>query len=1164
MRGAKLNGKGQFTIIAAMLVAIVLIAAVMTTYSAIRYAQLEEQPRVLSAVDEINLGLKHVLGFTVGYYGSVLQVTGNTTYAKQLALNYLRSGLVNIGDIRPEWSPSFEIRDFDLRTYWFTNASYSAGNFTVEYDLNGLGVYGMTYSTSCRLDVKVLGTFPDNRTRIQITKDNGEPVVNLGLQSLKFYRYIYSNLTWEYVSPTEEPTIYADGIYEVKIPDGISNSSFVVSVEDSRGIIVVASSFSRYNIDLEWYTDQTEHYVELISNIDGVPDKGTHSNFTAQQYTDGNFDVLTEETCTVSKLYNATHWRPLGSTICVSGNVDNLQNDDNTYMQLRSYPTAYSSTDYSTIEFDNANSAASSNSMSLSWWHTTGFGPNRILLVAVDVFKSGGTPTTVTSVTYDGVTLTQIATAVWSSNPQVRSYVFMLTNPAPGTKLINVNFAASTYAVGGSVTYTNVNQTHPILANNTASGSGTSASINLDASGSYSKMLFGHIGTYSTSDYTVTNTSKQTLRWAQNASKYKGLASDNSVTSGVQTMSWSISKSASWVAIAVLLRPTMLPTEFTCEAEFIGGSDTFSWEWLTWPIDGSATIDGVSVTFQLYNYTANQYPNSGDGYQTATFGTSDITLPIQNITVSPTDFRNSTGHWKIKITSIKETSTPFDLKLDLIRFSPAVLNYALELEEQWTSVETTGRYELCIKTGALDAEPLKVEVRSGASWVPVINALQPGTWNNVSVTRYITSPFTIRFKDSNDADDPTPSSWEIEAVLLKHKTPSSFLQTLPESTIVVELLQNGTMRWLGQALQMTTQELPIPPVPVKAIHVNQTRNGLDEEVPFQIEDWASEYRIPQGLTSNATVFSNRQMIVFLVDIHVTKITIWWDGSDETTQTPLAYTNLYFKQDEPNNNRLNNGKIILQIINSSRSFNVTSTVIGTDTFSNASFMRINNEISVYGADCAKVIHHGVIRDIIQQEAEWDNGVDNCYDLYANIIITLPANVTYYTYDLRLMFLSTTYTRNVKDLCPIRFSVSPSSPTAMTENGTSGGYPIVTNGTETFYNYTSGGWTAHHWSQLISGSKGAGIMFTDSANQRLYAFDSIAGSAVGAIKSDSSTKTIELLPVARGSVIFTNALDITWHGAVVTFDGTTPICSSSDESGLWILVEYPPTITVTTET
>ncbi len=132
--------------------------------------------------------------------------------------------------------------------------------------------------------------------------------------------------------------------------------------------------------------------------------------------------------------------------------------------------------------------------------------------------------------------------------------------------------------------------------------------------------------------------------------------------------------------------------------------------------------------------------------------------------------------------------------------------------------------------------------------------------------------------------------------------------------------------------------------------------------------------------------------------------------------------------------MENGKIRLQI----GSFSVTSTVIGTSTNSTANFMRINGENSVYGAGAAYVIHHGVIRDIIQQEAEWSGGADNCPNLYANIVITLPANVTYYTYDLRLMFIDSAQSRVITELRPISLTVSPSSPAAMTENGTLSGF------------------------------------------------------------------------------------------------------------------------------
>jgi hypothetical protein len=606
------NSRGQFSIIAALLVAVVLIAAVITTYSAIRYSPLQGQPQVLSAIDETNLALKQILGFTVGYYGSVLQVTGNSSYARTLATNYLSSGLDNIADIRPEWGPSFNATTLALSTNWFTNTSYSTGNITVKYDLTGLGVYGISYSTSSRLDVIVSNSNSTSQARLTILKDEGEPLINLGQQNFEFYRYIYANATWGLINPTNI-TSYADGTYLIDLPSEVPGDSYVLQVEDSRGIIVTASSFSRYTATLTW---------------------------------DGNYS------------------------------------------------------------------------------------------------------------------------------------------------------------------------------------------------------------------------------------------------------------------------------------------------------------------------------------------------------------------------------------------------------------------------------------------------------------------------------------------------------TIPNENIVIELLQNGTMRWLGQNLNLTRTTKPIPPVPVKAIHVNQTINGVNQEVPFQIEDWASEYQVPLGLTNNNSLISGINMIVFLANSQVSKVTVWWNGSDDAVQTSYAYRNVYFN-DNPGSARLNNGRLTLTLQFSGNP-DVTSQV-GSIT-NTATFMRVNGKTPTYGSNLAYIIYNGTVRDIIHQEAEWSGGITSpsCPNVYSQIVLTLPANVTYYTYQLRLMFINSTQSRTITELCPISLS-SSSTNQLQTENGTLNGLPLTVNttsGYNSFYNFSDGTW-AHHWSQFISGTgTGGGIMFTDVANQKLYAFDAIAGNRTGALNvtSGASSGKIELLPVTRYPASFDYALDVAWYGAV----------------------------------
>jgi hypothetical protein len=782
--------RGQFSIIAALLVAVVLIATVIITYSTIRNFPIGEQPQVLSAIDETNLALKQILGFTVGYYGSILQVTGDRDYANDSAYKYLMSGLEYIARMHPERAVSFELNDFDLQTYWFTSQSYSQGRIAVNYSLTGLGIYGITYETSCKLGVNITGT-DGNQARIRVTVDEkNEPLINLGKNNFKFYRYRYSNSTWELVSPINEPTAFANGTYLIGIPSGIDQYSYVVQVEDPRGIVTVASSFSRYICTLNWNPN--------ITLIDRESFEGS--------------------------------WLPVG-------------------------------------------------------WAATNW-------------------TQTIDQKYDG------------------------TYSAMFKKSGNIS-------------------------------SGNLTSCNLDCS------------------------------------------------------------------------------------------------------------DAVSIYIDFWYYS-----------------------------------------------SISQNS-----------------NFSLR----------------CF---------------NGNTWVKIAELGSTSTWSNyrlmIADSQFFKSNFKIRWSAINLGGS---DKVYVDYVTVK----KGIILPVQSEPIVVELLQNGTMRWLGQNLNMATQAKPIPPIPVKAIHVNQTINGANREVPFQIEDWASDYRIPLGLTNNASVFNNRNMLVFLVNRNVSKVTIWWNGSDTATQTSLAYANRYFN-DNPSARTLKNGKLTLQL--SSSGFTVTATATGGMS-STARLMRVNGRYDTTDPEWAYTIINGVVRDIVHGESEYSGGVTDpqCYNFYSHIVLTLPANATYYTYQLRLIFLnSEDKPRTIRDICLVRVSTTGTGFSALTENGTStSGYPIVSTAPSLFYNM-SGIWQ-HHWSQLnSSATRGFGIMFPDASNKKLYYFDSIVNSQTGALNISSTGRTIEFLPVKRVQVSnFVSPLDICWYGAVVTFDGTTPIYKKegNNVTGLWILAEYPPSITVTTE-
>ena len=95
-------------------------------------------------------------------------------------------------------------------------------------------------------------------------------------------------------------------------------------------------------------------------------------------------------------------------------------------------------------------------------------------------------------------------------------------------------------------------------------------------------------------------------------------------------------------------------------------------------------------------------------------------------------------------------------------------NYELDLEVQWTTAQYSDSFEeLCIYSGSLDAEGIRVDVWNGLSWTNVLFDLNENSWTNVSVGTWLTgSTFTIRFRGDVETGDTTQSSWQIDCVLL--------------------------------------------------------------------------------------------------------------------------------------------------------------------------------------------------------------------------------------------------------------------------------------------------------------------------------------------------------------------------------------------------------------
>lgn len=146
---------------------------------------------------------------------------------------------------------------------------------------------------------------------------------------------------------------------------------------------------------------------------------------------------------------------------------------------------------------------------------------------------------------------------------------------------------------------------------------------------------------------------------------------------------------------------------------------------------------------------------------------SDLAAGWNNVSVS-SYLTGSTFEIRFYDATQSSDTTQSTWQVDGVHLHCWSVNYELDLEGQWTSASYSETNEyLCIRTGTLNAEALKVDVWYSSAWVNVIASLTASAWNNISVASYlISSTFTIRFLGGSESGDTSQSTWNVDCALL--------------------------------------------------------------------------------------------------------------------------------------------------------------------------------------------------------------------------------------------------------------------------------------------------------------------------------------------------------------------------------------------------------------
>jgi hypothetical protein len=506
-----------------------------------------------------------------------------------------------------------------------------------------------------------------------------------------------------------------------------------------------------YTEAFSWWDTQSEYTITSGSHVTGT--------YIDTQQVDGDFEAFTEDS---SSPYNPSAYNLGGSTTLLSGTISNLISDDGTYMSFRSYPSGTENSDFvdnNLSDVDDSEDKGTHSKFSAQqsgpdgemdtlqesntgggsgiwisptgyedpegvWYYETRvyddnsgtFGytwvPGRswsdylvlthdeitcdtlqylirrqnsaIERIEVDiydgqwlnVYSGEGTWQQWTSLTFTETSVTQMRFRFYNSHTQQRWVIFYETDFMESTS----NYELDLEVQWTKVDYDEANEELCIYC-----GKMGSEELQVDAwiDGKWEtvlKELTDGWNNASVSSYL--DSSMFTIR-------FKGT---NETSDSIQNI---------WNIDAVLLHVWSI--EQTVNVEFTGSCELDDWDQINWLVDSAWTTGSVDVTMQLYDYSKEMYPTSGDGYlnYVSSFAANTDETKAQTISLNPTNFRSPAGEWKLRIQGIKTTGTSFDFKSDLIELTPQ--NYQLDM---------TGTFIIDLSTSPLEyIQSLEIQTR---------------------------------------------------------------------------------------------------------------------------------------------------------------------------------------------------------------------------------------------------------------------------------------------------------------------------------------------------------------------------------------------------------------------------------------------------------------------
>lgn len=254
------NEQGQFIVIAALMISILIISVSAIMYGTVTYFRHERWEEYLSLIDTLKIGSQRVVEISLANYTLNLSSTVLRDNLNKWRINLTKAysgfGVVLNPQLANGSYQAYALNityTLGLSLNWYSNVSFSAANVTIEMNITSIGLRGYKFISTPFLKAEILSAkydISDESITINMTidKEGLKPITNLPTSSFSLLANISGQ--WVSIDLSRPPSYYYDTslnrfIYELySDDDDLSSqpSAISVAVIETRNIKVVANS----------------------------------------------------------------------------------------------------------------------------------------------------------------------------------------------------------------------------------------------------------------------------------------------------------------------------------------------------------------------------------------------------------------------------------------------------------------------------------------------------------------------------------------------------------------------------------------------------------------------------------------------------------------------------------------------------------------------------------------------------------------------------------------------------------------------------------------------------------------------------------------------------------------------------------------------------------